>query len=53
MAAKDKRLCKWSHKDIDKHFKSYTDLVKKPKYVCLKCGRVAKNKSLLHEPAKI
>lgn len=53
MAAKGKRLCKWGRKDIEKHFKTFAELVKKPKYACKKCGRVANKKALLHDAVKL
>ncbi len=53
MGKKEKRLCKWDGKAIDKHFKTFAKLVKKPKYVCKKCGRVAGKKVLLHNPVKL
>ena len=49
MAKKKKELCKWKSADITKNFKEFSDIVKKPKLVCTKCGRVADKKKWLHK----
>ncbi len=53
MAKKDKELCKWKKEDITDKFDKYVAIVKNPKYVCTKCGRVADKKKWLHKPAAI
>ncbi len=53
MAKKTKQLCKWDGKDIRKNFKKFADMVRKPKYVCKKCGRAAAKKIWLHDPAAL
>jgi hypothetical protein len=45
MAKKTKQLCKWKQEDIMKKFDKYTDIVRNPKFVCTKCGRVADKKN--------
>jgi len=50
---KAKRLCKWKEEDIADKFDDFVDIVKKPGFVCKKCGRVANNKKLLHKPSEI
>ena len=51
MAKKDQRLCKWKEDDISKYFDKYLNVVRNPKFVCKKCGRVANKKGRLHKPA--
>ena len=49
MAKKAKMLCKWKADTINKDLAEFAKIVKNPKYVCLKCGRVADKKKLLHK----
>jgi len=51
MAKKDKRLCKWKEDDLSNKFDKYLNIVRNPKFVCKKCGRVADKKGWLHKPA--
>ena len=53
MAKKVKILCKWKQEDITKKFDKYCDIVRNPKFVCTKCGRVADKKKRLHKPAAL
>ena len=53
MAKKEKQLCKWKAEEIAKKFDRYAAIVKNPKYVCQKCGRVANKNKLLHKPAAL
>lgn len=49
-----KKLCKLVSDDIlDKDFKSYTKLVNEARFVCKKCGRVAKDEDSLCKPKAI
>jgi len=50
MAKGEKRLCKWKEDDIKKKFDEFVSLVREPKFVCIKCGRVAEKKKRLHKP---
>jgi len=50
---KDKPLCKWKSKDIEKDFKTFRSLVKGARYACQKCGRVAKSKKNLCRPVAL
>lgn len=49
-----KKLCKLINDGfLDDHTKKYMHLVDKPKYVCMKCGRVANEEDSLCRPKKI
>ncbi len=49
-----KTLCKLIKKDFIKdNIADYSSLVKDAVYVCMKCGRVAKDKKNLCKPQKI
>lgn len=50
----DKPLCKLVKKDVLKDdYKKYLEIVKNPKYICTKCGRVASKKKFLCKAEKI
>ena len=52
--ADDKKLCKLVKDDaLDDHLSAYIDLVDKPRFVCSKCGRVAREKKNLCKPEKM
>jgi len=53
MTKKEKRMCKWKEDDISEKFDKYLNIVRNPKFVCKKCGRVADKKKLLHKPASL
>jgi hypothetical protein len=53
MAKKTKALCKWKQDDIKKKFDDFSDIVRNPKFVCTKCGRVADKKKWLHKTAAL
>lgn len=46
-------LCDLSKKDLEKHLNKIIKFVDDPKYICVKCGRVANKKSLLCKEKKI
>jgi len=49
-----KKLCKLvSDGFLDDHTKKYTHMVNNPKYLCLKCGRVANDEDSLCRPKKM
>lgn len=50
MAKKTKKLCNWKQEDISNKFDKFSDIVRNPKFVCTKCGRVADKKKRLHKP---
>jgi hypothetical protein len=47
---KVKGLCKWKRAEYREQKKLLHQIVAKPKYVCLRCGRVADKKKWLCEP---
>jgi hypothetical protein len=53
MAKKEKELCKWKTDDLNEKFDKFIDIVRNPKFVCKKCGRVADKKKWLHKPVAI
>ncbi|NNL77153.1 MAG: hypothetical protein HKO68_12530 [Desulfobacterales bacterium] len=53
MAKKSKELCKWKANDITKNLDKFSAIVKNPKLVCIKCGRVADKKKWLHKPVAL
>nr|WP_086939226.1 hypothetical protein [Thaumasiovibrio occultus] len=48
-----KTLCKWRRAEISDDIKVLRKLVKKPKFVCEKCARVANDKAVLCSGAKL
>lgn len=49
-----KRLCKLIKKDIlDEDMEAFIKLVKDPRFICRKCGRVANSDELLCKPKKL
>jgi hypothetical protein len=46
-------LCDWSKEDRIKELVEYTEIVRKPRYMCYTCGRVANKKKNLCEPRKL
>lgn len=43
-----KKLCKLAKDDyLKENFKDYVELVKAPKHICRKCGRVARDEEYL------
>lgn len=45
-----KSLCKMKKDDIATSFKKLSDITCKPKYMCAKCARVAKDEKYLCRP---
>lgn len=48
-----KTLCDWSKPDRLKNLAEYSSIVRKPKFVCETCGRVAKKKKNLCDALKL
>jgi hypothetical protein len=46
----DKKLCKWQKQEIKDNLPKVIKIAKKPKHVCVKCGRAAKKEKWLCEP---
>lgn len=46
-------LCDLSKRDIEKHFDKIAEIVKEPKFMCLRCARVANRKTYLCKPKKL
>lgn len=42
-----KTLCELKRDDLEKDFSKIVNIVSKPKYICKKCARVAKDKKYL------
>jgi len=47
------QLCALKKADIEKHTKKIIKIVKKPKFMCTKCARVAKEKAFLCSAKKM
>lgn len=45
-----KELCKLKKDEFSKNIKKIVKIVKKPKFICEKCARVAKDKKYLCNP---
>lgn len=45
-----KELCKLKKNELDINFKKIVKIVQKPKFICEKCARVAKDKKYLCNP---
>lgn len=43
-------LCKWKKDQYDKKFADLVEIVRKPKFACMKCGRVANSRKWLCKP---
>lgn len=48
-----KQLCKMKKDEISTCFKKLTDITGKPKFMCTKCARVAKDEKYLCRPASL
>jgi transposase-like protein len=48
-----KPLCKWDKDDIKDNFKELKKIVAEPRYICKKCGRVAKKEEFLCKPEEL
>ena len=53
MAEKEKKLCKWKEDRLTAKLDEFMDIVRQPKFLCEKCGRVADDKKWLHKPISI
>ena len=46
----NKKICDWDQKDLSKKMSKFYEQVNEPKFVCLKCVRVANKKKDLCKP---
>lgn len=53
MAKDDKPLCKWNKDEIKDNFKDLKKIVSEPRFICRKCGRVAKKEDWLCKPEEL
>ncbi len=53
MGKTEKKLCKWKEDDLTEKLDEFMDVIREPKFLCKKCGRVANNKEWLHKPIVI
>lgn len=53
MGKDNQYLCKWEKDEIKDNLSKIKEIVGKPKYVCLKCARVAKDAAYLHKPVEL
>jgi hypothetical protein len=50
---KKKSLCKWDKDEIKDDLDKLIDIVTPARYICRKCGRVAKDEDYLCKPHKL
>ncbi len=48
-----KELCKLNKNELTAHLKKIIKITKKPKFICTKCARAAKEKKYLCSPEKM
>jgi hypothetical protein len=53
MSKEPKHLCKWDKDDIKDDLEKLKKLVVPPRYICRKCGRVAKDREYLCKPTEL
>lgn len=53
MGKGNQHLCEWKKGEISDNLDKLKKIVKNPKYVCLKCARVANDASYLHKPEEL
>lgn len=51
--SKKEKLCKWEKQEFQDNYAKLVKIVKKPQYICIKCGRVSKNKNYICKPLEI
>jgi hypothetical protein len=53
MGKGNKHLCEWKKDEIKENINELKNIVRQPKYICLKCARAAKDSSYLHKPEEL
>ena len=53
MPKETKHLCKWDKEEIKDNLEKIKGIVAKPRFVCRKCGRAAKDKDFLCKPEEL
>jgi hypothetical protein len=53
MGKDNKTLCKWDKDDIKDDLDKLKGIVTPPRFICRKCGRVAKDESYLCKPVAL
>jgi hypothetical protein len=53
MGKKNQYLCDWKKSDISDDLDKLKTIVRNPRYVCMKCARVARDAEYLHKPEGI
>ena len=53
MGKDNKHLCDWRKDEIKDNLEKLKGIVGEPKYICLKCARVAKDSDYLHRPEEL
>jgi hypothetical protein len=53
MAKESKHICKWDKDEIRDELDKLKEIVTAPRYICRKCGRVAKESSYLCKPVDL
>lgn len=53
MRKKKEKICDWRKKDIRDNLDELIEVVREPKFICAKCGRVASLDNALCNPVAI
>jgi hypothetical protein len=53
MGKDNKHLCEWNKDEIKDNLNKLNEIVRQPKYICLKCARVAEDATYLHKPVEL
>lgn len=53
MGKKSETVCKWDRKEFLDNFEELKRIARDARYICRKCGRVARDKDWLCKPEKL
>lgn len=53
MRKKEKKMCDWRKKDIRNNLDELIEVVREPRFICSKCGRVACDDKVLCNSVEI